>query len=219
MLGKAGVLTMIAVCAPLMLGGCGPRYSPNVYSSDAVQHANKVDQGLLIGVRTVRISADATVATATLGAAGGIAASQVGEGAIRALSTLGGTVAGGVVGNDAGHVEDSSGFEYVVRKTNGELLSVTQKDAVPLAIGQHVLIIEGPQARIVPDYTISLDEGVAAPKAVAQWPRPERVESASLKSEPPLSADTVVTAHDKEDPAAVAPGSSKSDAPQSGSSQ
>jgi outer membrane lipoprotein SlyB len=50
-------------------------------------------------------------------------------------------------------LEDTHGFEYIARKPNGDLLSVTQKDEVPLAVGQHVLIIAGPQARIVADYT------------------------------------------------------------------
>lgn len=81
---------------------------------------------------------------------------------------LGGSVAGGLVGNAVGHTTgDTTGFEYIVRKPTGDLLSVTQKDAAPLKIGQHVLIIEGPQARIVPDYTVAVDDAahLAAPSA------------------------------------------------------
>jgi outer membrane lipoprotein SlyB len=48
------------------------------------------------------------------------------------------------------------GYEYIIKKGNGDLLSVTQKDETPLAVGQHVLVIAGPQARVVADYTSPL---------------------------------------------------------------
>ncbi|HLG88123.1 MAG TPA: hypothetical protein VKZ79_13110 [Alphaproteobacteria bacterium] len=146
-----------ALALPCVLAACGPDYSPNTYSSAAVQHAEKVDQGVVVGVRVVSITADSTIGTATGGAAGGIAGSQIGQGPISALGAVGGTVAGGLVGNAIAHsTDDTFGYEYIVRKPNGDLLSVTQKDLHPLDIGQHVLIIEGPQARIVPDYTVQV---------------------------------------------------------------
>ncbi|MDB5397553.1 MAG: Outer rane lipoprotein [Rhodospirillales bacterium] len=151
---------MVALLAAVSVTGCSPSYSPNSYASNAAQLASKVDQGIVVGVRAVLISADATLGTGTGGAAGGIAGSQLGGGATGALGALGGSVAGGIVGNVVTHVAgDTDGFEYIVRKTNGDkangdLMSVTQKDVMPLGIGAHVLIIEGPQARIVADYTV-----------------------------------------------------------------
>jgi outer membrane lipoprotein SlyB len=151
-----GVLTLASLGAGL-LAGCSPTYSPDTYSSNAAQQANKVDQGIVVGVRAVLISADPTLGSATGAAAGGIAGSQVGGGATSALGALGGSVAGGVVGNVVSHAAgDTDGFEYIVKKPNGDLLSVTQKDPAPLGIGAHVLIIEGPQARIVADYTVPI---------------------------------------------------------------
>ncbi len=72
-----------------------------------------------------------------------------------ALGALGGSLVGGIAGNAAEHVTgDTHAFEYIVRKSNGDLLSVTQKDEMPLAVGQKVLVISGNQARVVPDYTV-----------------------------------------------------------------
>lgn len=178
MFGK-GAFASMAVCLLLgSLAACGPAYSPDTYSSNAVQQANKVDQGVIVGVRAIAISADSTLATATGGGVGGIAGSQVGGGTVGALGALGGSVAGGVVGNVVGHTTgDTSGYEYIVRKPSGDLLSVTQKDPAPLKIGQHVLIIEGPQARIVPDYTVAIDDD--AHQSSAGAPKP-----AEAKSEP-----------------------------------
>jgi outer membrane lipoprotein SlyB len=147
--------TLISALALVALSACGPSYSPDTYASAAAQQAAKVERGIVVGVRQVDISANTTIAGATGGAAGGLGASQVGSGVVNGLATLGGAVAGVVAGSTVGHaIEDTSGYEYIVRKPNGDLVSVTQKDATPLAVGARVLVIAGPQARIVADYTV-----------------------------------------------------------------
>jgi outer membrane lipoprotein SlyB len=182
----AGIEAAITVS---VLAGCAPTYSPDTYASNAVQVANKVDQGIIVGIRAVLISADPTTGIATLGAAGGIAGSQVGGGATSALGALGGTVAGGVVGNVVSHsTGDTTGFEYIVRKPNGDLLSVTQKDPEPLGLGQHVLIIQGPQARIVTDYTVPFED-----KTPHDVKKPDAAKSDVAKPEAAPEAHALVT--------------------------
>lgn len=144
--------------ATLLLAGCTPDYSPNTYVSGAVQQASKVEQGIVAGRREVMVSAQGTVGAATGAAAGGIAGAQVpGSGVRTALTALGGSVVGGLVGAGIERATgDTAAFEYIVRKANNEMVSVTQKDEKPLELGQNVLVIAGPQARIVPDYTTPL---------------------------------------------------------------
>ena len=157
----------------LCLAACAPTYSPNTYDARAVQQANKVDQGTVVGVRKIGISANGTVGAAVGGAAGGIAGSQVGSGGpLSAFTALGGTLLGGLVGSSVEHVQgDTEGYEYIVRKPNGDLLSVTQKDTAPLTIGAKVLVIAGPQARVVPDYTVPVEQ--PKPKAPEEKPPTE----------------------------------------------
>lgn len=145
------------------LGGCSPDYSPNTYSPAAVQQANKVDQGVIAGFREVAIKSDGTVGAVTGGAAGGVLGAQAPGGGINtALTAIGGTFIGGLVGTTVEHTTgDITAFEYLVRKPNGDLVSVTQKDVTPLAVGLKVLVIEGKQARVVPDY--SVPENARAP--------------------------------------------------------
>jgi outer membrane lipoprotein SlyB len=144
----------IVLLLPLL--GCGGSYSPNTYNTAAVQQAAKVDRGVVLGIRAVGVSANGAAGAVTGAAAGGIAGSQVGSGGVTgAFGALGGTVIGGLVGASIEHsTADSPALEYIVRKTNGDLVSVTQQDPQPLAIGQKVLVIAGAQARIVPDYTV-----------------------------------------------------------------
>ena len=185
-----------------LLAGCSPSYSPNTYDSAAVQQAAKVDQGIVVGVREVAVSANTTVGTVTGAAAGGIAGSQVGGGVTGAFGALGGSLLGGIAGSATQHVEgDTKAFEYIVRKPNGDLISVTQTDTQPLTLGQHVLVIDGKQARIVPDYTVSVAPSkplmVVPPPAV---PPPSVPTDAAVPPVPP--PPTII------DPAAAAPAQS-----------
>ncbi len=171
----------LVLAALLAVAGCSPDYSANSYNSTAVQQANKVDQGVVIGRRSVGVVAGGTVGAVTGGAAGGIAGSQVGNGVTAAFGALGGSVVGGLVGSA---VEKTTGethaYEYIVRKAAGELLSVTQQDAKPLEVGQRVLVIAGNQARIVPDYTVQLDPAPPQPTTDSKDPASQPVQAAPL---------------------------------------
>jgi outer membrane lipoprotein SlyB len=175
--------SFIPVLILVTLSGCGPGYSPDTYASNAAQQANKVDQGLVVGVRTVGISAAGTVGGITGGAAGGIAGSQAVAGPISAFTALGGALAGGIAGSAVEHATaDTRAFEYIVRKLNGDLLSVTQKDKTPLVLGQKVLVITGNQARVVPDYT-------QPPEVTAGKPvEPVKADTVTLPAPAPLPA-------------------------------
>jgi outer membrane lipoprotein SlyB len=193
------LIARFSLCTALFatLAGCGPNYSPNTYATDAVQQANKVDAGVIVGVRQVDISASGTTGAVVGGAAGGIAGAQVGSGAQAAFTTLGSTLVGGIAGSATEHViSDTSAFEYIIRQPNGDMLSVTQKDKVPLMVGQKVLVIAGKQARVVPDYTVPVEVGEkakpAAPvkqEANATAPPPAPVTATPLA--PPAPAPTV----------------------------
>src|SRR5258708_6304907 len=103
---------MILAPASVVLAGCGPNYSPDTYSSNTVQQANKVDAGVIAGVRPVQISAQGVVGGVAGAAAGGAAGSQVGTGAASTFGAIGGSLIGGIAGVTAEHiVGDANGFE------------------------------------------------------------------------------------------------------------
>ncbi|HYG90918.1 MAG TPA: hypothetical protein VD978_32200 [Azospirillum sp.] len=141
------------------LAGCTPNYSPNTYSASAIQQANKVEPAIVVGFRQVEISANGTVGVVTGGAAGGILGAQSESVGINsALGAVGGTAIGSLLGTAIEHMAiDTKGWEYIVRKPDGELLSVTQRQEAPIPVGQKVLVITGSQARIVPDYSVLPD--------------------------------------------------------------
>lgn len=178
-----------------LLGGCSPNYSPDTYASSAVQQASKVEQGVIIGVRAVGVQVSGATGAVTGAAAGGIVASQApGGGVGSALTTLGGTLVGGLVGTGIERAAgDTAATEYIVRKSSGELVSVTQQDPLPLQVGTKVLVIAGSQARIVVDYTV--------PVAPSKAPEPSKPSMTVLEA--PKAGETIKLAPAGEVPVAV----------------
>jgi outer membrane lipoprotein SlyB len=179
-----------AMCLVAFLSsGCASNYSPNTYASNAVQLANKVEVGKIVGFREVAISANGTIGTVTGGAAGGVLGSQYAE---SALAAVGATAVGFVVGNALDHaIGDTTGWEYIVRKANGDMISVTQRERTPLELGQKVLVIMGPQARVIADYS-SIPEPPPAPQPKIKI---EDKPQAPVKVEVILSLAPGVAAH------------------------
>jgi outer membrane lipoprotein SlyB len=183
----------LAALALAGLGGCAPDYSPNTYASNAVQQANKVEPGVVVGFRQVEISANGTVGAVTGGAAGGVLGAQADASSITAaLGAVGGALVGGLVGTGIEHAaNDTTGWEYIVRKPNGELLSVTQREKTPIALGQKVLVITGNQARIVADYSTPMEEKPAPAKEAAKEPEkaPEKEAEKPKTPEPAVAKE------------------------------
>ncbi|MFC4168099.1 outer membrane lipoprotein [Teichococcus aestuarii] len=215
--GLKAIATSMFVLA--MLAACSPSYSPDTYASRAVQQANKVEQGVVVGRRQIEISADGTTGAVTGAAAGGVVGTRVGGGDITsAFAGIGGGLLGGLLGTAVEKgVGSSPGFEYVVRKPNGELVSVTQRDETPLAIGQKVLVIAGAQARIVPDYTVP-NESPPGPAPTADGtvpPAPAAADSPAAPATAPLPAAPLPAAPAQESlpPPQQAPAEAPAEAP------
>lgn len=172
-------IALASLCVFLM-SGCASSYSPNTYSSNAVQLANVVDAGIVAGYREVKISANGNIGAVTGGAAGGLLGAQY-AGALAAVgATAVGLMAGSAIDHAAG---DTTGWEYIIRKHDGNMVSVTQREKTPLALGQKVLVIMGPQARVVADYSTTAEQ----PPPVVSQATPERKPDAPVKVELVLS--------------------------------
>lgn len=157
-----------------LAAGCTPSYSPGTYAAGAVQQANKVERAVVVGFREVKISTNGTVGAVTGGAAGGILGAQSEVLHLdSALGAVGGTAIGSLLGASIEHVTgDTTGWEYIVRKPDGDLLSVTQREESPIPVGQKVLVITGSQARVVPDYSVEPEPPPAPAATPAPAPAP-----------------------------------------------
>lgn len=176
-----------------LLSACGSSFSANEYAARAVQQANPVQQGTIVGSRRVAIAAGgetgATAGAAAGGAVGGAAAA--GNSVSTALGAVGGALLGGLVGTAAERASaNTDAVEYIIRKTDGELVSVTQRDQVPIPLGTPVLVITGNQARVVPDYISSQAEAPA--RAGQRRPAPPMAQAPPVAGPLPTPAPAPV---------------------------
>lgn len=185
---QRSVKISLCVLGAVALAGCAPSYKPDTYATAAIQQVNKVEPGVVVGFRQVMITASGTVGAVTGGAAGGVLGSRSGTvGIDSALGTVGGSAIGSIVGTTLEHATaDTTGWEYIVRKDNGEMVSVTQREETPLQLGQKVLVIGGAQARIVPDYSTPPAPAVAAKPAEEKPAEAPKAKSGNAKPSFPL---------------------------------
>lgn len=148
-----------------VLAGCGPGGSPETHAGTAARQVNLAEPGMIVGMRRIP---DGTAARGTVSTtlAVGVAGRWTVAGPISAFTVLGGSWPGRSAAPAAGHpATNAAAFEYIVRKSSGALVSVTQTDKVPLALGQGVMVLSGDKARVVSDHGAAPDSG--SPRAEA----------------------------------------------------
>ncbi|MCW8085844.1 hypothetical protein [Sabulicella glaciei] len=179
----------------LLVAGCGSRYSADEYASSAVQQANPVQRGTVVGARRVAIAAEGAAGAAAGAAAGGVVGGATATGRVgSALGAVGGALVGGLVGTAAERASaNTDAVEYVIQRADkDELVSVTQRDAVPIPVGTRVLVIAGAQARVVPDYLEVRPTATAPAAAPAASPAPVTATPLSAPTEVPVAISPVV---------------------------
>ncbi len=133
-----------------LLAGCAPSISPDTYSVGQVGSVNRAVEGVIISARPVQIDRNTGAggaAGAGIGAAGGSAIGSSTEGSIAAA--IAGAVVGGIAGAAAERaVNKADGVEYVVRTTNGALLTIVQGGEA-LAVNDPVIVMYGSPARLI----------------------------------------------------------------------
>lgn len=146
---------LTATIIALTLTGCAPSMSPDVYNPYTTGQVSQTVKGVVDSARVVKVAGTSTVGTFAGGALGAIAGSAIGGGRASLLTAIGGGLVGAGVGNLAERrFTEKYAIEYVVRTRDGSLLSVVQGPSPAFQRGQHVLVIFGPQARVIanPDY-------------------------------------------------------------------
>lgn len=122
---------LIALCAvPLVLSatGCVSSKAGDVYSRDEARRVMTYREGVLIGIKEVRLEGTKSPVGAGAGAVvGGVAGSAVGQGKGSVVAAVLGAVAGGVVGAAAEEgLTRETALELTVKLDNGENMIIVQ---------------------------------------------------------------------------------------------
>jgi outer membrane lipoprotein SlyB len=142
---------VLALFSPL--AACASGIGGGDYRRSEVGQVARIEEGTIERVRSVRIEGTRTIIGPATGAAiGGIAGSEIGGGdEEQAIMAVAGAVLGGLAGAAIEEgVTARSGYAYTIRKLNGELVTIVQADATPLAPGQRVTIEYGERTRVAP---------------------------------------------------------------------
>lgn len=132
--------------------GCAQDINSDSYQMSSVGSADAVGQGVIVDVRTVKIQGRTSDGTLIGGVAGGVAASTIGRGSGSILASVGGALAGAFIGGiTQRELSEQQALQYIVRLSDGNMITVIQGMKNRLAIGQKVLVLYGKQTHLVPD--------------------------------------------------------------------
>ena len=147
---------LVALSAVILpLAACTSDISSSHYYTDSVGRVSQTMGGTVVSVRPVVVSSeDNNAGTLIGGALGGVAGSTIGGGdTAHILGAIGGAVIGGIAGDAAQRgLSSQTGYEYVIRLDNGNMITVAQGNDILLNPGQRCYVSLGNPARVMPAY-------------------------------------------------------------------
>ena len=149
----AGLLSGLLIS----LTGC-TRRDGNTYSPQALGSIGGADKGVVVNVRLVNVEGTTKTGTVLGGITGAAIGNDLGGGhndAIKVLSTAGGAIVGGIAGAGTEEmITRTTAYEYIVEMDSGVTKTIVQRDDEPIHHGDRVILLSGPDAKIIPDPTI-----------------------------------------------------------------
>ncbi len=137
--------------AAILLTSCQADIASNQYSTSSVGVASSASECSVVSVRQVNVKSNNGLGTVIGSVAGGVAGYSIGSGSTaHNLGAIGGAVLGGMIGDATqGSLSSQSGFEYIVKLSNGQIMTLTQGNDVLLTPGQRCMILFGNPARLI----------------------------------------------------------------------
>ncbi len=155
----------------ISLSACTVNMVPSNYSGPSSTYntvdtgkINTVKEGVITSARPVKIATqNGSIGTIAGAVAGGTAGNEIGKSiakkhknhknTAKVLGTTAGVLLGGYLGSKTQEtLSASDGIEYIVKLSNGELITLTQAADTVYSVGQSVYIMDGSngsRARIV----------------------------------------------------------------------
>lgn len=138
----------------LSLTGC-TRRDGNTYSPQSLGRIGRADTGVVVHVRLVNVEGTTRTGTMLGGITGAALGNDLGRGnsdAIEILSTAGGAIIGGMAGAGTEEmITRTTAYEYIVEMDSGHKETIVQRDRQPISHGARVILLSGPDAKIIPD--------------------------------------------------------------------
>lgn len=145
---------LMLVFLPFMTG-CASNNAGNTYNAGELNRESTIERGVIVAMREVKISGrDNGIGSVAGAGIGGTLGSYLGnDKRTNIVGGIVGAVAGGLAGHAVeGAVDADKATEFLIRKTNGEEVSIVQKNVDKLRLGDRVRIVRtGRVVRVVLD--------------------------------------------------------------------
>ncbi|MCG8638048.1 MAG: glycine zipper 2TM domain-containing protein [Desulfobacterales bacterium] len=144
-------MVFVLLCAVIIVSGCSPSRSGNVYTSDQAMRAHTIVEGTVESVKLVTIEAGEKPVAGTVigGVAGGVLGSTIGSGSGSKVGAVVGSLAGAAAGAAAEkNMGTRQGIEIVVDQDNGQKIVVVQEADVQLSPGDRVRVLTSPDGTV-----------------------------------------------------------------------
>jgi len=143
--------TLGLLSVAVLLAACQADIGSNQYGTSSVRQAAAASPCSVISVRQVSVKSDNNMGALAGAIAGGVGGYGIGSGSTaHNLGAVGGALLGGYAGDKAQDLLSSqTGYEYVVRLDNGQVMTLTQGTDVLLSPGQRCMILLGNPSRLI----------------------------------------------------------------------
>jgi len=146
-----GIAVMVS-----LLGACGPSNTGTTVSPGEMQRAGTIGGGRIIGVQDVGVAGTTSgIGTIGGGVAGAVVGSSVAHGRMGVLAGVAGAIGGALLGNAIERSATSgSGTQFVVQRDDGQTMTVVQTNEQNLQTGDRVVIVDqGGKTRLMREGT------------------------------------------------------------------
>ncbi len=143
-------MTLTVALAGLLLGGCASSRSGTSFSRSEALRAQRTYYGTIESVTAGTIEGTKTgIGTVAGGVLGGVAAHSVGGGSGKDIATVGGALAGAVVGSLAEEMTTRQrAYSLTVKLDDGRVMTIVQSASTPFEVGQRVKVLETDENRM-----------------------------------------------------------------------
>lgn len=130
------------ILSAVLLTACGVGDTNTTYQSYQMGSQGVIEKGRILEMTPVNVAGDAAIGTLAGAGIGGAAGSMVGGNtAVNIIGGIAGAVVGGMIGSATEQaITKDKAYEFIIEKSNGQMISVVQSNELNLRPGDLVLI-------------------------------------------------------------------------------
>ncbi|MBE6456218.1 MAG: hypothetical protein IJC11_02425 [Alphaproteobacteria bacterium] len=136
------IFLILGLSCSFFLTACGIGDTNTTYERYQVGSQGVIEKGRILEMMPVKIAGESGVGTLAGAGIGAAAGSMIGGNtAVNVIGGIAGAVVGGMAGSATGKaLTQDTAYEFIIEKSNGQMISIVQTNELNLRPGDNVLI-------------------------------------------------------------------------------